>query len=67
MMVYVGVLLWYVLLIVKWVIGIVFCGGLIMVVWCLVYYWELFLYINFEEFCDIFVCYDVIFLFGDGL
>lgn len=65
-MIYVGVLLWYVLLIVKWIIGIVLCGGVIMVQWCLVYYQESFLYIYFEEICEIMKMYDIVFFFGDG-
>lgn len=55
------------LFIVNWMMGIVLCGGLIMVKWCFVYYKESFLYEYFEEICEIMKVYDVSFLFGDGL
>lgn len=48
-------------------IGIVLCGGFILVQWCLVYYEENFLYICFEEICEICKVYDIFILFGDGL
>ena len=38
-----------------------------MAAWCLAHHQESFLYTNFEELCDIFARYDVMFLSGRGL
>lgn len=62
-----GVLLRYVPLTAKRTTGIVSRGGSIMAKWCLAHHQENFLYIHFEEICEIMKAYDVSFSLGDGL
>jgi phosphomethylpyrimidine synthase len=62
-----GVLLRYIPLTAKRVTGIVSRGGSIMAKWCLAHHKESFLYIHFEEICEIMKRYDVSFSLGDGL
>ncbi|MDM5334171.1 phosphomethylpyrimidine synthase ThiC [Ureibacillus composti] len=62
-----GVLLRYVPLTAKRLTGIVSRGGSIMAQWCLHHHKENFLYIHFEEICEIMKTYDVAFSLGDGL
>lgn len=62
-----GVLLRYVPMTAKRVTGIVSRGGSIMAKWCLAHHKENFLYIHFEEICEIMKAYDVAFSLGDGL
>ncbi|MEO6903555.1 MAG: phosphomethylpyrimidine synthase ThiC [Bacteroidia bacterium] len=62
-----GVLLRYIPLTAKRVIGIVSRGGSIMAKWCLAHHKENFLYTHFEEICEIMKAYDVAFSLGDGL
>jgi phosphomethylpyrimidine synthase len=47
--------------------GIVSRGGSIMAKWCLAHHKESFLYMRFEEICEIMKAYDVSFSLGDGL
>ena len=62
-----GVLLRYVPMTAKRVTGIVSRGGSIMAKWCLAHHKENFLYIHFEDICEIMKAYDVSFSLGDGL
>ena len=62
-----GVLLRYVPLTANRVTGIVSRGGSIMAQWCLFHHEENFLYMHFEEICEIMKTYDVAFSLGDGL
>ena len=62
-----GVRLSYIPLTAKRVTGIVSRGGSIMAKWCLAHHQENFLYIHFEEICEIMQTYDVAFSLGDGL
>ena len=62
-----GVLLRYVPLTANRMTGIVSRGGSIMAKWCLAHHKESFLYIHFEEICEIMKAYDVSFSLGDGL
>lgn len=62
-----GVLLRYIPMTAKRVTGIVSRGGSIMAAWCLAHHQENFLYIHFEEICEIMKTYDVAFSLGDGL
>lgn len=62
-----GVLLRHVPLTAKRVTGIVSRGGSIMAKWCLAHHQENFLYVHFEEICEIMKAYDVSFSLGDGL
>lgn len=62
-----GVLLRYVPLTAKRVTGIVSRGGSIMAKWCLAHHQENFLYMHFEDICEIMKAYDVSFSLGDGL
>ena len=62
-----GVLLRYVPLTAKRVTGIVSRGGSIMAKWCLAHHKENFLYMHFDEICEIMKAYDVSFSLGDGL
>ncbi|RUV66429.1 MAG: phosphomethylpyrimidine synthase ThiC [Mesorhizobium sp.] len=62
-----GVRLAYLPLTVDRVTGIVSRGGSIMAKWCLAHHKESFLYVHFEEICDICRAYDVSFSLGDGL
>lgn len=47
--------------------GIVSRGGSIMAKWCLAHHQENFLYMHFEDICEIMKQYDVSFSLGDGL
>ena len=47
--------------------GIVSRGGAIMAKWCLAHSEENFLYVKFDEICEILRAYDVTFSLGDGL
>ncbi|WP_310964719.1 phosphomethylpyrimidine synthase ThiC [Nocardioides terrisoli] len=67
MTIHAGVLLRYVPLTANRVTGIVSRGGSIMAGWCLAHHEENFLYIHFDELCEIFARYDVSFSLGDGL
>ncbi|AIL46619.1 phosphomethylpyrimidine synthase ThiC [Elizabethkingia anophelis] len=62
-----GVLLRYIHLTASRVTGIVSRGGSIMAKWCLFHHQENFLYMHFEEICEIMKRYDVAFSLGDGL
>jgi phosphomethylpyrimidine synthase len=62
-----GVLLRYVPLTANRLTGIVSRGGSIMAKWCLAHHRESFLYMHFEEICEIMKAYDVAFSLGDGL
>ena len=62
-----GVLLRYVPLTANRMTGIVSRGGSIMAKWCLAHHKESFLYMHFEEICEIMKAYDVSFSLGDGL
>ncbi|MCF7758477.1 phosphomethylpyrimidine synthase ThiC [Paenibacillus xylanexedens] len=62
-----GVLLRYIPMTAKRMTGIVSRGGSIMAAWCLAHHQENFLYIHFEEICEIMKRYDVAFSLGDGL
>jgi len=62
-----GVRLPYIPLTAKRVTGIVSRGGSIMAKWCLSHHRESFLYMHFEEICEIMKAYDVAFSLGDGL
>jgi phosphomethylpyrimidine synthase len=62
-----GVLLRYVPMTAKRMTGIVSRGGSIMAKWCLAHHKESFLYMHFEEICEIMKAYDVAFSLGDGL
>ena len=62
-----GVLLRHVPLTAKRTTGIVSRGGSIMAKWCLAHHQENFLYVHFEEICEIMKAYDVSFSLGDGL
>ncbi len=62
-----GVRLPYIPLTAERVTGIVSRGGSIMAKWCLAHHQESFLYIHFEEICEIMQAYDVAFSLGDGL
>lgn len=62
-----GVLLRYVPMTAKRVTGIVSRGGSIMAKWCLAHHQENFLYVHFNEICQICARYDVSLSLGDGL
>ena len=62
-----GVRLAYVPMTAKRMTGIVSRGGSIMAKWCLAHHKESFLYMHFEEICEIMKAYDVSFSLGDGL
>ena len=62
-----GVLLRYIPMTAKRMTGIVSRGGSIMAKWCLAHHRESFLYIHFEEICEVMKAYDVAFSLGDGL
>ncbi len=49
------------------VTGIVSRGGSILAKWCLAHHKENFLYVHFEEICELLKQYDVSFSLGDGL
>ncbi len=67
MTIHAGVLLRYIPLTAKRITGIVSRGGAIMAKWCLYHHKENFLYMHFEEICEILKRYDVSFSLGDGL
>jgi phosphomethylpyrimidine synthase len=62
-----GVRLAYIPMTAKRMTGIVSRGGSIMAKWCLAHHKESFLYMRFEEICEIMKAYDVSFSLGDGL
>jgi phosphomethylpyrimidine synthase len=62
-----GVLLRYIPLTAKRVVGIVSRGGSMMAKWCLAHHQENFLYTKFDEICEIMKAYDITFSLGDGL
>ena len=62
-----GVLKSYVPLTFNRMTGIVSRGGSILAKWCLAHNQENFLYIHFEEICEIMRAYDISFSLGDGL
>ncbi len=62
-----GVLLRYVPMTANRITGIVSRGGSIMAGWCLAHHEENFLYVHFEEICEIMRAYDISFSLGDGL
>ena len=62
-----GVLLRYVPMTANRITGIVSRGGSIMAGWCLAHHEENFLYVHFEEICEIMRVYDISFSLGDGL
>ena len=62
-----GVLLRYVPMTANRLTGIVSRGGSIMAQWCLAHHQENFLYMHFDEICEIMKAYDVSFSLGDGL
>jgi phosphomethylpyrimidine synthase len=62
-----GVLLRYIPLTARRVTGIVSRGGSIMAKWCLAHHRESFLYMRFDEICEILKTYDISFSLGDGL
>ena len=62
-----GVLLRYIPLTAKRITGIVSRGGSIMAKWCLAHHKESFLYVHFDEMCEIMKAYDIAFSLGDGL
>ncbi|EDR3142511.1 phosphomethylpyrimidine synthase ThiC [Salmonella enterica subsp. enterica serovar Horsham] len=62
-----GVLLRYVPMTAKRLIGIVSRGGSIMAKWCLSHHKENFLFEHFREICEICAAYDVSLSLGDGL
>ncbi|MGO9444427.1 MAG: phosphomethylpyrimidine synthase ThiC [Thiobacillaceae bacterium] len=62
-----GVRLPYIPMTAKRMTGIVSRGGSIMAKWCLAHHKESFLYVHFEEICEIMKAYDVAFSLGDGL
>jgi phosphomethylpyrimidine synthase len=65
--VHAGVLLRYIPLTARRATGIVSRGGSIMAKWCLAHHQESFLYIHWDEICEIMAAYDVSFSIGDGL
>jgi phosphomethylpyrimidine synthase len=65
--VHAGVRLPYIHLTADRTTGIVSRGGSIMAKWCLAHHQESFLYMHFEEICEIMRAYDVSFSLGDGL
>ncbi|MDV6378350.1 phosphomethylpyrimidine synthase ThiC [Sporosarcina sp. GW1-11] len=62
-----GVLLRYIPMTVNRMTGIVSRGGSIMAQWCMLNHKESFLYMHFEEICEIMKQYDIAFSLGDGL
>lgn len=62
-----GVLLRYIPLTANRITGIVSRGGSIMAKWCLAHHKESFLYVHFEEMCEVMKAYDIAFSLGDGL
>ena len=62
-----GVRLKHVPLTIDRITGIVSRGGSIMAKWCLAHHTESFIYVHFEEICEIMKQYDITFSLGDGL
>jgi len=62
-----GILLRHVPMTAKRLAGIVSRGGSILAKWCLAHHEENFLYVHFEDICEIMKAYDVSFSLGDGL
>ena len=62
-----GVLLRYIPLTARRMTGIVSRGGSIMAKWCLSHHKENFLYMHWDDICEIMAAYDVSFSIGDGL
>jgi phosphomethylpyrimidine synthase len=62
-----GVRLPFIPLTAKRLTGIVSRGGSIVAKWCLAHHKESFLYMHFEDICEIMKAYDVAFSLGDGL
>ena len=62
-----GVLLRYIPLTARRMTGIVSRGGSIMAKWCLAHHQESFLYMHWDDICEIMAAYDVSFSIGDGL
>ncbi len=62
-----GVLLRFIPLTASRMTGIVSRGGSIMAKWCLAHHQENFLYMHWDDICDIMAAYDVSFSIGDGL
>jgi len=62
-----GVLLRFVPLTARRRTGIVSRGGSILAKWCLAHHQENFLYVHWDEICEIMAAYDVAFSIGDGL
>jgi phosphomethylpyrimidine synthase len=62
-----GVLLRFVPMTASRMTGIVSRGGSIMAKWCLAHHKENFLYMHWDDICDIMAAYDVSFSIGDGL
>ena len=62
-----GVLLRFIPLTANRVTGIVSRGGSIMAKWCLAHHQENFLWVHWDEICEIMAAYDVAFSIGDGL
>src|SRR5882672_3441097 len=67
MTIHAGVLREHVLLVRKWIIGIVSCGGSLMVHWIKHHKKQNFLYERFDDICKVFKKHDVSFSLGDGL
>jgi phosphomethylpyrimidine synthase len=65
--VHAGVLLRYIPMTARRATGIVSRGGSIMAKWCLSHHQESFLYMHWDEICEIMAAYDVSFSIGDGL
>ncbi len=65
--VHAGVLLRYIPMTARRATGIVSRGGSIMAKWCLAHHQESFLYMHWDEICEIMAAYDVSFSIGDGL
>ncbi len=65
--VHAGVLLRYIPLTARRATGIVSRGGSIMAKWCLAHHQESFLYMHWDEICEIMAAYDISFSIGDGL
>jgi phosphomethylpyrimidine synthase len=62
-----GVLLRHIPLTANRVAGIVSRGGSILAKWCLAHHRENFLFVHFDEICEIMKAYNVAFSLGDGL
>jgi len=67
MTIHAGVLLSFIRLTAERTTGIVSRGGSIMAKWCLAHHEENFLYVHWDDLCEIMAAYDVAFSIGDGL